>query len=100
MYVPHICGTYTQFIQMHINIMASKISTPIGISSILLIILGIIMLIIGVVLLIVNQNVEKAWYIWFLLILGVIFVVAGSIMLAIALQPAEPKYLPVVEQVE
>ena len=69
--------------------MASKLSTPLGITSIILIIIGIIMTIVGIVLLIINQNNPKPWYTWFLLIIGVILGIAGGIMLAITLHPKE-----------
>jgi uncharacterized membrane protein HdeD (DUF308 family) len=75
--------------------MASKISTPLGMAAILLIILGVIMLIVGIILLVINQNVEKAWYIWLILSLGAVFAVAGGIMLAFALQPETHKMVQV-----
>lgn len=75
--------------------MASKISTPLGMAAILLIILGVIMLVIGIVLLVINQNVEKAWYIWLILTLGAVFAIAGGIMLAFALQPKAHKMVEV-----
>jgi hypothetical protein len=65
--------------------MASGISSPLGITGVLLIIIGIIMAVVGVILLIANQNKPKAWYIWLLLIGGVVLGIAGGIMLAIAL---------------
>lgn len=65
--------------------MASGLSTPLGIASIILVVVGIIMAIVGVILLIIYQNTEKPWYIWFLLITGVVLGIAGGIMMAIAL---------------
>lgn len=65
--------------------MASGLSTPLGITGIILVIVGIIMAVVGIVLLIVNQNLAKPWYIWFLLVGGVFIGIIGGILLAIAL---------------
>jgi uncharacterized membrane protein HdeD (DUF308 family) len=65
--------------------MPGGLATPLGIASIILIVVGIIMIIIGIILLLAYQNKEKPWYIWFLLVAGVVIGIAGGVMLAIAL---------------
>jgi uncharacterized membrane protein HdeD (DUF308 family) len=75
--------------------MASKLSTPLGITSIILIIIGIIMTIVGIILLIIDQNNTKPWYTWFLLITGVVLGIAGGIMLAIALHPKNQEMIEI-----
>lgn len=73
--------------------MASGLSSPLGIAGIILVIIGIIIAVIGIILLIANQNLPKAWYIWFLLIGGIVLGIIGGILLAIALSwtPVEEK---------
>lgn len=61
------------------------LSSALGITGILFVVIGIIMAIVGIILLIVNQEQMKPWYIWFLLVGGVIIGILGGIMLAIAL---------------
>jgi len=71
--------------------MATGLSSPLGITGIILIIIGIIMAIIGIVLLIANQNKDKPWYIWLLLVGGIVMGILGGIFLAVALsQRSEP----------
>lgn len=65
--------------------MATGLSSPLGVTGIILIIIGIIMAIIGVILLIANQNKEKPWYIWVLIVGGIILGIIGGILLAVAL---------------
>lgn len=65
--------------------MATGLSSPLGITGIILIIIGIIMAIIGVILVVANQNQEKPWYIWLLLVGGIIIGIIGGILLAVAL---------------
>ena len=65
--------------------MAYGLSTPLGITGIIFVIIGIIMALIGIILLIVNYNKSKAWYIWFLLIVGIILAILGAIFMVIAL---------------
>lgn len=60
------------------------LSSPLGISGIVLIAVGIIMVIIGIILLVINQNNNKSWYMWLIFISGAIFTIIGSILLAIA----------------
>lgn len=63
----------------------SKLSTPLGVASIIFIILGVLTLMAGVVTLIVNQKDPSLSYIWALIILGIVMLIAGGIMLAIAI---------------
>lgn len=65
--------------------MGSGLSSPLGVGSILLLIIGISMAIAGIVLIIQNQNKPKPWFIWLLLIGGNFLAFAGSVLLAIAL---------------
>lgn len=69
--------------------MPGGVASPLGIASIILIIVGIVMVVIGIILLLAHQNKEKPWYIWFLLVAGVILGIAGGVMLAIALARVE-----------
>jgi hypothetical protein len=76
------------------------LSSALGITGILFVVIGIIMAIVGIILLIVNQDQMKPWYIWFLLVGGVIIGILGGIMLAIALAdtrtyPAQVMMAPV-----
>jgi uncharacterized membrane protein HdeD (DUF308 family) len=66
--------------------MASGLSTPFGITSLILVVVGIIMAIVGIILLIANQTNTKPWYIWVLLVGGVFIGIIGGVMLAIALR--------------
>ena len=72
--------------------MVKGLSTPIGMSGILLIVIGLVMTIIGIILLIVNQNKPKEWYIWLLLILGAVMGIVGGLILAIGFSNYENKY--------
>lgn len=65
--------------------MACGLSTPFGITSIILVIIGIIMALVGIIVLIANQSQTKPWYVWFLLVGGVFIGIIGGVMLAIAL---------------
>lgn len=66
------------------------LNSPLGISGIILIIIGIITAVIGVIILIANQNQPKGWYIWVLMIGGIVLGIIGGIMLAIALAQRNP----------
>lgn len=67
------------------EIMPGGLASPLGIASVILIVIGIVMAVIGIILLLAYQNKEKPWYIWFLLVAGVVVGIAGGVMLAIAL---------------
>ena len=69
--------------------MATGLSSPLGISGIILVVIGIIMAIVGVILIVSNQNADKPWYVWFLLIGGIVVGILGGILLAIALSQKE-----------
>jgi hypothetical protein len=63
--------------------MGKNLGSPIGMTAILLIIIGVVMAIVGIILLIANQNHPKPWYIWFLLITGAVLGIIGGIILAV-----------------
>jgi drug/metabolite transporter (DMT)-like permease len=60
------------------------ISSPLGISGIVLLIIGVILLIVGVILLVVNTDPSKPWYIWALIFAGLVLSIIGGILLAVA----------------
>ena len=65
--------------------MASEIATPLGTTSIILMIIGFVLTIVGIVLLVGNRDKPKGWYIWFMLILGIVMLIIGSILLVVLL---------------
>jgi hypothetical protein len=69
----------------------SSLTSPLGITGIILLIIGLLMLIIGVVFLIIESSTSKGWYVWTLLIGGIIFLLIGGILLAVALSRPESK---------
>jgi hypothetical protein len=71
--------------------MVKTLSSPIGMTAILLIIIGLVMAVVGIILLIANQNSPKPWYIWFLLISGAVLGIIGGIILAIWFSNYEDK---------
>lgn len=64
--------------------MAYGLSSALGITGLIFIVIGIIMAIVGIVLLIVNTIQPAPWYIWFLLVGGIILGIIGGIMLAVS----------------
>lgn len=75
--------------------MAQGVSSPMGILSILLIIIGVVMAVVGIILLLVNQGKSKPFYIWVLIIAGTVMGIAGGVLLAIVLSQV-PK--PIIEE--
>ena len=71
--------------------MVKTLSSPIGMTAILLIIIGLVMAIVGIILLIANQNSPKPWYIWFLLISGAVLGIIGGFILAVWFSSYEDK---------
>jgi len=71
--------------------MEPDFSSPLGLSSLLLIIIGIVMAVVGIILLIANQT-SRGWYIWFLLAVGTVMAIAGSVMLVIFLSKSSGLY--------
>jgi len=69
----------------------SQLTSPLGITGIILLVIGILMLIIGVVFLIIESSTSKGWYVWTLLIGGIIFLLIGGILLAVALSKPDSK---------
>jgi len=66
----------------------SVLTSPLGITAIILIIVGIIMAIVGVIFVISYQNTTKPWWVWGLLIGGIVLGLIGVIILGIALYTA------------
>ena len=60
------------------------LSSPLGISGIVLLITGVIMAIIGIIFLVINQNNQKDWWMWLLFIGGLILAIIGCVLLAIS----------------
>ena len=71
--------------------MVKTLASPIGMTAILLIIIGLVMAVVGIILLIANQNSPKPWYIWFLLISGAVLGIIGGIILAVWFSSYEDK---------
>jgi len=65
------------------------ITSSLGITGVIFIVIGIIMALISIIYIILNQNRSKAWYIWAILISGIVLAIIGSIMLAIALSQSQ-----------
>jgi len=71
--------------------MVKTFASPIGMTAILIIIIGLVMAVVGIILLIANQNSPKPWYIWFLLISGAVLGIIGGIILAVWFSSYEDK---------
>jgi H+/Cl- antiporter ClcA len=59
--------------------------SPLGVSGIIMIVIGLIVALVGIIILVINQNKPKEWYMWLLAIVGLIAAIIGAILLAYAL---------------
>lgn len=79
--------------------MVSSISSPVGILSVILIIISVIMGVAGIIMLLVQMGQSKDWWVWFLLIMSIVLGIVGGVLLAIVLSKVpccpvdEQKYL-------
>lgn len=65
--------------------MASGLSSPLGITSLVLLIIGFFMIVAGIGFLIYKSNQPKPWYVWTLLGVGIVFMLIGGVLFAIAM---------------